>query len=95
MCLENKKKIKTISEVIVSVLSILFVIPPLLNRKTTLMGNLPDWALNHSFEKIVGTVLLYAVFRFWLDDFFKKKWSERDYSPVIVILSIVSILLLY
>jgi UDP-N-acetylmuramyl pentapeptide phosphotransferase/UDP-N-acetylglucosamine-1-phosphate transferase len=89
MHLKNKEKIKLICEITVSLYAVLVLL-----SKIGMLGNiLPEWLLDNPYGKIVIFLLLYAIFRMWVDDFLKKKWKEKDYRPLMFIIMIAIIYL--
>ncbi|MCL2097145.1 MAG: hypothetical protein FWH23_00095 [Bacteroidales bacterium] len=52
----------------------------------------PKWMESEMRGVIIMIILIvYSILELWLQNFFKKKWNERDYTPIIVI--IIAVLL--
>jgi UDP-N-acetylmuramyl pentapeptide phosphotransferase/UDP-N-acetylglucosamine-1-phosphate transferase len=89
---ESKKKIKIIGGLIFEIIIIIVALLPFLSRKITPLNHfLPDWIQQRSLNIIAILAIVYAVFCLWCDDFMKKDWKEKNYTPFIALLTIIFI----
>ena len=81
-----KKKNLTIQfRMVFALIALVFFALPLFFEKIHI--TVPKWMGSEIRGVIIMVILiLYAVLELWLENFFKKKWKERDYTPVIIII---------
>ena len=86
----KKKKLTIQFRGVFALIVLVFFALPLFLEKIHIA--IPKWMSSEGRGIIIMIiVLLYAVLELWMENFFKKKWRERDYTPIVVI--IIAILL--
>jgi UDP-N-acetylmuramyl pentapeptide phosphotransferase/UDP-N-acetylglucosamine-1-phosphate transferase len=92
---KNSSHVKNTGLSIFLVSACTLVLLPMLSRRRIIA--LPEW-YNVKTAGIVVMIItiLYSLFRLWADDFLKKSWRQRDYTPIaaLVVATIVLIILL-
>ena len=82
---KKKNLIIQSSGVFYTLVIFVFIVLPLFFKKTHIA--VPKWMTPENRGIIIMViVILYSILLLWLQDFFKKKWSERDYTPIFAII---------